>query len=348
MMSQNTAQLLAELLKAHGIRKIIAVQGTAKAGFRAVVRDDPFFQVCASIDERSACYMACGMSAESGEPVVLACSEEGSSRSCFPAMTEAYYRQLPILAVTQSGRGRAQFTDSTSSPRDCAKITAHIPAIASEEDSFRCAAKINEVILELTRNGGGPAVLSIEAEGNHASSEDGLPSVQAIDRIEHNAKPLPAITAKRVGIFVGPHSEWSTKLTALADAFCEKYNGVVFCADIGGYKGKYAINPGFMNFSQRKEMDLMIHVGLAEGVSPALRPSEVWSVDPAGRVSDVSGKLRCVFQMTEEEFFARYVELAGGSALRQTEYYSAQLFDHPIGKPRHVDQNIPNQIAYFA
>lgn len=53
-----------------------------------------------SVDERSAAYMACGLAAETNEPVVLTCTGATASRNYLSALTEAFYRKLPILAIT--------------------------------------------------------------------------------------------------------------------------------------------------------------------------------------------------------------------------------------------------------
>lgn len=51
------------------------------------------------IDERSAGYVATGMCAEIEAPVVVWCADNDSYRNLTSALTEAYYRKLPILVV---------------------------------------------------------------------------------------------------------------------------------------------------------------------------------------------------------------------------------------------------------
>lgn len=51
------------------------------------------------IDERSAGYVAIGMCAETEDPVVVWCADNDSYRNLTSALTEAYYRKLPILVV---------------------------------------------------------------------------------------------------------------------------------------------------------------------------------------------------------------------------------------------------------
>jgi 2-succinyl-5-enolpyruvyl-6-hydroxy-3-cyclohexene-1-carboxylate synthase len=64
------------------------------------MQQDPYFKIYSSVDERSAAYMACGLSAELNEPVVISCTGATASRNYLPGLTEAYYRKLPILAIT--------------------------------------------------------------------------------------------------------------------------------------------------------------------------------------------------------------------------------------------------------
>lgn len=48
-------------------------------------------------------YIACGLVAESGEPVAISRTSATASRNYYPALMEAFYRKLPILAITSSG-----------------------------------------------------------------------------------------------------------------------------------------------------------------------------------------------------------------------------------------------------
>lgn len=65
-MSEKNIQILIALMKKHGVRKVIASPGTTNACFVASIQQDNFFQIYSSVDERSAAYLACGLSEESG------------------------------------------------------------------------------------------------------------------------------------------------------------------------------------------------------------------------------------------------------------------------------------------
>ena len=79
--TEENALMRVALLKAYGIRKIIASPGTTNLAFVASLQCDPFFQVYSAPEERSAAYMACGMAQESGEPVVITCTGATASRN---------------------------------------------------------------------------------------------------------------------------------------------------------------------------------------------------------------------------------------------------------------------------
>lgn len=98
--SERNVQIVISLLKANGIKKIIASAGTTNYTLVGSLQHDPWFEIYSSVDERSAAYMACGLAAESNEPVVLTCTGSTASRNYLPGLTEAYYRKLPVLAIT--------------------------------------------------------------------------------------------------------------------------------------------------------------------------------------------------------------------------------------------------------
>ena len=130
--AERNVQIVIALLKAYNIKKIVASPGTTNIPFVCSAQNDSYFEMYSCVDERSAAYMACGLSAESGEPVVLTCTGATASRNYFSGLTEAFYRRLPILALTSTrplsyiGNHLAQVIDRTAcllytspSPRDC-------------------------------------------------------------------------------------------------------------------------------------------------------------------------------------------------------------------------------------
>ena len=158
--SERNVQIVLSLLKANGIRKIIASPGATNFTFVGSVQNDPFFEVYSAVDERSAAYMACGLSAESGEPVVLTCTGATASRNYFSGLTEAFYRRLPILALTSTrplsyiGNHLAQVIDRTAVPNDIVKISVFAPLVKDSNDEWDCQLKVNRALIALKKDGG--------------------------------------------------------------------------------------------------------------------------------------------------------------------------------------------------
>ena len=160
-------QILIALLKAHNIKKVIASPGATNVCFVGSIQSDPYFEIYSSVDERSAAYMACGMAAASGEPVVLTCTGSTASRNYIPGMTEAYYRKLPVLAITSSqhfgrvGQYVPQVIDRSSPLADIAVESVEIDAVYTEEDEWACSVNINKALLALHAHGGGPVHINL-------------------------------------------------------------------------------------------------------------------------------------------------------------------------------------------
>lgn len=316
--AEKNVQMLVALMKAHGIKKIIASPGTTNITFVASLQHDPFFQIYSAADERSAAYMACGLAVESGEPVALSCTGATASRNYVPGLTEAYYRKIPILAVTSTqhlgrvGQLNPQVIDRSVIQKDIAVLSVQIPQIYCEEDEWDCNVKLNNALLALTRNGGGPVHINLATNYSDDFTVEELPDYRVIQRITLNTC-FPKINANKVGIFVGAHNIWSEELTNAVDKFCEVYNGVVICDHTSNYHGKYRIQFNLIagqtqHYFDARKMDLLVDMGEMSGAYMGLNPKEVWRVNADGEVRDTWKAITNIFDMEEIEFFTHYID----------------------------------------
>lgn len=312
---ERNAQILIQVLKAHGIKKVIASPGTTNACLVSSMQNDPFFEIYSAPEERSGAYMACGMAAESGEPVVLSCTGATASRNYMPALTEAFYRKLPILAVTSSrrnayiGHNCDQVTDRTALPNDVAKISVQMPIVLDDVSEWNCVVNANKAVLELYHKGGGPAHINLETSYSKKMTENIAP-VRIISRYERKDK-FPPIAAKKVCIFVGAHDCMTEELQKSISEFCKKYNGIVLCDHTSNYRGEYRafcniITGQYYWTSTIKNVDLMIHIGDVSSSDYGIQTKEVWRVNPDGEVRDTFKKLTSVFESSELDFFNYY------------------------------------------
>lgn len=332
--SEKNTQILVSLMKAHKVRKIVVSPGTTNICLVQSLQNDPYFELYSSVDERSAAYIACGLAEESGEPVALSCTGATASRNYVSGLTEAYYRKLPVLAITATqhigriGHNIAQVIDRTNPINDIAKLSIHVPTIHDEEDKWAYTVAMNNALLELRRHGGGPVHINLTTTYSDDFSVKELPDVQVIQRICIKDE-FPKLEGNKVGIFVGAHSKWSERLIELVDAFCEKYNAVVIRDNTSNYKGKYGVNVNLFTSQEQynspcKNIDLLIHIGNVSGAYISVMQKETWRVNPDGEVRDTFKKLSHVFEMEEEAFFEYYVNYAPKNTTQNTYYHEVR------------------------
>ena len=344
---ERNSRILIALLKAHGIRKVVANPGVRNISFTGSVQNDPWFEVYSGVDERHSAYLAVGMAAESGEPVVLSCTQATASRNYLPAMTEAFYRKVPVLAVTSMvdvTRNRQllpQTIDQTVSPPDVYRYSVCCGEVRTDAEAAACGRLVNEAILALGRHGGGPVNINLVTSFATGFSFDELPDVKKISRWTpdslDDAPEIPA--AAKVAIFMGARRmprdlSAAARATEAIESFVRSRSAVVFCDMTSEYGGAGRVDADLL-FAQKNLLsmpsykalrpDLIIHAGETSGSrtgSALLAKAPVWRVSEDGEIRDLRGKLEHVFEMGLEDFCRHY---AGASAGENA--YAAQWQD---------------------
>ncbi|MEY8480774.1 thiamine pyrophosphate-binding protein [Lachnospiraceae bacterium 48-21] len=314
---EKNTQIVLDLLKAHGIRKVIASPGATNIRLVASMQHDEWFEMYSAVDERSAAYIACGMAAETGEPVVLSCTGATASRNYFPGLTEAFYRKLPVLAITSTqhmgrvGQNIAQVLDRSVLPKDIVKLSVQLRTCHTIEDEWVCNVQANRAINELVRNGGGPAHIDLETTYSNDFSVQRLPEVYPVYRVGYE-DVFPELPDGNIGIFVGAHLYWSKKLTDTVDFFCMQHNAVVLCDHTSNYHGKYRVLFSLVTSQDKyiapcNNFELLIHIGNISGAYPYFESKAEWRVNPDGEIRDTFQHLKYVFEMEECFFFNQYI-----------------------------------------
>lgn len=317
-----SVQILISLLRKHGIKKAILSPGTTNLEFMAGLQYAGDFELYSSIDERSAAYMACGIAEETGEPVVIACTEATASRNYFPGLTEAYYRKLPIIAVTgvhrysQIGNLQPQVIDRSVSPKDLVVCKTQLPIIKDGEDIRNTELLVNKALLSVKGSNPGPVHIDLPCcNDDYDFSSTTLYDAKKIERYEFTDN-LPNLPTGKVAVFMGSNRELTKKETELLDKFCECHDSVVFCDHTSGYYGKYAFNAGLLSSQSKKyeilnNIECVIHIGepAADGLTMSKMKSskETWRISMDGELRDTFGNLTKVFQMPLVTFLSNYI-----------------------------------------
>ena len=317
---ERNVQILIALLKQYGIKRVVASPGSTNVCFVGSIQTDPYFEIYSCVDERSAAYMACGIAEETGEPVLLSCTGATASRNYYPAMTEAYYRRLPVIAITSSqqperiGHMITQVTDRRQLAADVAVASVEVPVVLSDDEKWNCEIQINRALLACKQRGGGPVHINLITNRSRLFGVKTLPVVNAIKHYNY-CDALPNMPAGKKVVFIGSHRLFSESETRIIDDFCASQDAVVFYEMTSGYYGKYGIKYDLiaaqsMSNSDFKNVDLLIHIGEIAGADfqSFIKPKQVWRVCRDGEIKDPFRKLTSIFEMDEETFFSQYIE----------------------------------------
>jgi len=329
------AQIVLSLLKQYGIKKIVVSPGTTNVPIARSVQQDSFFEAYSVVDERGAAYFATGLSYISGEPVVLSCTGATASRNYLSGLTEAYYRNLPIIALTSQHHTPdyndlvAQLTDRRNSQNDIKRYHAQLPYVKDNEDYKQCVFQVNSALHFATAKGGGPVHINLPVGPAYSFGTNELPKVQRINY--YNAENLDflqlahELKSKKVGIFIGSHNIFRQECIDAINQFVTKNDIPVFYDHTSSYAGKNGVLISqICDLAATKNLpDLIVDLGGICGeysALPLFKNIPTWRVSEDGTYHNRLGVeiLTKVFECTEKFFFSGL----NTKSIKTKKYYS--------------------------
>lgn len=91
---------LVEICVQKGIKNIVISPGSRNAPIIIAFTGHPKINCFSIVDERSAAFFALGMAQQSGETIAIACTSGSAALNYAPAIAEAFYQHIPLLALT--------------------------------------------------------------------------------------------------------------------------------------------------------------------------------------------------------------------------------------------------------
>ncbi|MCM1377230.1 MAG: 2-succinyl-5-enolpyruvyl-6-hydroxy-3-cyclohexene-1-carboxylic-acid synthase [Clostridium sp.] len=92
--------ILLDVLAAHGVREIVCSPGSRDTPLLIGVDSRDEFRKTIIVDERVAAFIALGKAIVSRKPVALICTSGTAALNYAPALAEAYYQRVPLIAIT--------------------------------------------------------------------------------------------------------------------------------------------------------------------------------------------------------------------------------------------------------
>lgn len=98
--SKRSIQILAHLLKEYEIFDVVISPGSRNAPLAVHFSETDELNCYSIVDERSAAFVGMGMAKSLKKPVAITCTSGSASANYYPAITEAFYQNTPLLILT--------------------------------------------------------------------------------------------------------------------------------------------------------------------------------------------------------------------------------------------------------
>lgn len=311
----DTTYYVIAMLKKYGIKNIVASPGTQNAKFDVLVQDDEYFNCYSVIDERSAAYVASGVAFETNEPVVITCTEATASRNYLSAMTDAYYKNIPIIAITffnpylDKYSIGAQYIDRSVIQNDVKALSVELPKIKEPSDKNKCLDYLNAA-LATAKYKNKPVHINCPAFYDVNNLLEGLPTdIWSLEYYDSNFESQKEfLNNKNTMIFIGSHAKFSKEESNSLEEFALSWDIPVVCDHTSNYHGKNKILTSQLAnlVTDCPKPDLVIDIGnvCGEYASSQTFGRAVWRVCPDEKFGfRFSKPVEKYFNCSEKYFF---------------------------------------------
>lgn len=203
---KKSCTIIADLLVAHGVRNVIISPGSRNAPLVMALSRREELKVDVVIDERSAAFVALGMSLQSGRQVALVCTSGTALLNYAPAVAEAFYRCIPLVVI--SADRPQEWIDQDDSQtiwqqdalapyvkRSC-DIQAHLEF---ENGEWVCNRLVNDILLEAVNGRKGPVHINVRLDAPLNRTAEVRPDTNRVVRMVSPSTELPTAEARRLG-----------------------------------------------------------------------------------------------------------------------------------------------------
>lgn len=345
--SFRSVQILINLLKQYEIKDIVLSPGGSDIPLIHSIETDDFFTCYSVVDERSAAYFAMGVAQQKKRPCACVCTSGTSVCNYLPGITEAYYQDVPVLAITADknpyyqGQLENQKIDQSHIFDGVIKKSVNLPVVSCAEDEWLCNRLINEALLELTHHGNGPAHINLPVVGRtDIYNNKKLPLERRICIVDSEDETAVwkkyadrLANANRVLFVIGQGVNFDDSCVSLMNTIYSKCNCVFAVEhlsnlDCDGCIYTYPVSEINGGTSLEKLVpDVVISVGnnlSAYNLRPFLRSHykemENWLITKGRNVRDAYKCLTTIFETQLHYFLTRMIELLPSTSVNNHVY----------------------------
>ena len=347
--SFRSVQIVINLLEQFEITDVVLSPGGSDIPLIHAIETNDSFNCYSVVDERSAAYFAMGLAQQLMKPVACVCTSGTAVCNYLPGITEAYYQNVPVLAITADknpyyqGQLETQKIDQTRMFDGVIKKSVSLPLINNEEDEWFCNRLVNEALLELNHHGTGPVHINIPIVGRTdlytAKEIQHERRIVRVDKIERtdiwNEYSQKLLAAKRVMFIIGQNEHFNDESIKALNVIFENCNCIFAVEHLSnlhceGCVSTYPISEiSGNNILENLLPDLAISIGnnlSAYNLKPFLRlhykSTENWLVSESGNVRDAFKSLTTIFETNVTDFLQKIALHIQGN-YNDNEYYHA-------------------------
>ena len=331
--SKRSIQALAYLLNEYGIHNIVISPGSRNAPLAIHFSESEGFNCYSIVDERSAGFVGLGMAKSEKKPVAVTCTSGSAAANYYPAITEAFYSNVPLLILTadrptdfvdifdgQTIRQKELFAQHSYGDFQLLEDGKE----NADETNFELIKKAIELCFEKK----GPVHINIPLEEPLYELVTEVPKFPPVEKtIRRKSYELPSNiaaewnTAKRIMILVGTR-DYSEELEMQLSQLVKNHSAVVLCevnSNLRNDKFFPHIDRYIYNFTEEDfktyAPELLITVGqnvVSKKVKQFLRkakPKNHWHIDEVWQ-PDTFFSLTEKIETTPENFFAKLLNVA--------------------------------------
>ncbi len=331
--SKRSIQILSHVLKEYGIFNFVISPGSRNAPLAIHFSETDEFNCYSIVDERSAGFVALGMAKSEKKPVAITCTSGSAAANYYPAITEAFYQNVPLLVLTadrptdfvdifdgQTIRQKELYSQHSYGDFQLLEDGKE----NADEQNFDLIKKAIELCFEKK----GPVHINIPLEEPLYEMVSELPTFPPVEKtIQKKSFEIPSNlvaewnTSKRIMILVGTR-DYSEELEMQLSQLVKNHSAVILCeanSNLRNEKFFSHIDRYIYNFSEEDYKtyapDLLITVGqnvVSKKIKQFLRkakPKNHWHIDEVWQ-PDTFFSLTEKIETSAENFFSKLLNFA--------------------------------------
>ncbi len=332
---QAVCNLLITYLKLYGVSHIVISSGTRAIPFIKAIENDSYFKCFSVIDERNAAFFALGLAQQLHKPVGLTCTSGTAVSNYLSGMTEAFYSNTPLVAITADrsmqvlNQLETQKVDQPAIFTSVVKKSVCLPVIKDEDDFWYGKHLLDEAFIGMSQHGIGPIHVNLPIEGSTnqitlRTREDEKIIINPVKLFQSSKfqaweSAISEINKyNKIAIIIGQNINLDQETSKAISRFCKDRKIPIIGDNLSNFRCEemvFAQAPFKAMTAQSFEAmlpELVISIGnnFQERIKDLLKVHkgkyQHWLVDEGGAIKDWSKSLTAVFESSIFEFFYKF------------------------------------------